>query len=208
VQALVPRRPGRPHPADHRRARFWRGLTRCGLLWTLSGSAACCWPSAISPESRNRAEVPWASSATMACPPTRAAAPRRRGGRVPCNRVRRCRAGQRGRSGRFQLRSPSAAAWGNAFPDPRCGSAATASAGLLHPADLHRRRTEAVGPHARPPGLQPGGLDFRLLTGAPFTHAPNPERAPNRGGTCWLAFPGPRPEARRWEGAAAADAVE
>jgi hypothetical protein len=47
-------------------------------------------------------------------------------------------------------------------------------------------------------GLQPGGLDLGLLAGAPFVHAPNPERAPDRRGTGWFDFAGPRPEALHW----------
>lgn len=55
-----------------------------------------------------------------------------------------------------------------------------------------------LGPMPALQGLQPGGLDLRLLAGAPFVHAPNPERAPDRRGTGWFDFPGPRPEAPHW----------
>lgn len=47
-------------------------------------------------------------------------------------------------------------------------------------------------------GLQPGGLDLRLLAGAPFVHAPDPDRASDRSGAPWFDFTGPRPEARHW----------
>ncbi|MFD9280273.1 hypothetical protein ACFWD7_23720 [Streptomyces mirabilis] len=57
---------------------------------------------------------------------------------------------------------------------------------------------EHMGPMPALCGLQPGGFEFRLLEGAPFLHAPNPERAPDRRGPSWFAFPGPRPEARHW----------
>ncbi|MET9880394.1 hypothetical protein ABZZ36_38180 [Actinacidiphila glaucinigra] len=46
--------------------------------------------------------------------------------------------------------------------------------------------------------LQPGGLDHRLLAGAPFIHAPDPDRASDRSSTHWFDNVGPRPEARHW----------
>ncbi|MGW7047024.1 hypothetical protein ACWGDT_30925 [Streptomyces avermitilis] len=46
--------------------------------------------------------------------------------------------------------------------------------------------------------LQPGGLDLRLLAGAPFVHAPDPDRASDRSGAPWSDFTGPRPEAWHW----------
>ncbi|WP_327188223.1 hypothetical protein [Streptomyces sp. NBC_01334] len=46
--------------------------------------------------------------------------------------------------------------------------------------------------------LQPGGLDLRLLAGAPFLHVPDPDRASDRSGAPWFDFTGPRPEARHW----------
>ncbi|WP_405407411.1 hypothetical protein [Streptomyces sp. NBC_01124] len=55
-----------------------------------------------------------------------------------------------------------------------------------------------LGPMPALHGLQPGGLDFGLLDGAPFVHAPNPDRVPDRRGTHWFDFSGPRPEARHW----------
>ncbi|MDT0616331.1 HEPN domain-containing protein [Streptomyces lancefieldiae] len=54
------------------------------------------------------------------------------------------------------------------------------------------------GPMPALQGLQPGGLDLDLLAGAPFVHAQNPERAPDRRGTGWFDFTGPRPESRHW----------
>jgi hypothetical protein len=52
-----------------------------------------------------------------------------------------------------------------------------------------------LGPMPALQGLQPGGLDLDLLAGAPFVHAPNPERARRTaGGTGWFDFAGPRPE--------------
>ncbi|MFE9059906.1 hypothetical protein [Streptomyces mutabilis] len=47
-------------------------------------------------------------------------------------------------------------------------------------------------------GLQPGGLDLCLLAGAPFVHAPDPDRTSDRSGVPWFDFSGPRPEARHW----------
>ncbi|MGW6739379.1 hypothetical protein ACWGDX_01335 [Streptomyces sp. NPDC055025] len=55
-----------------------------------------------------------------------------------------------------------------------------------------------LGPMPVLQGLQPGGLDLDLLAGAPFIHAPNPERAPDRRGPGWFDFSGPRPETRHW----------
>ncbi|MFE4692060.1 hypothetical protein ACFRH6_18650 [Streptomyces sp. NPDC056749] len=55
-----------------------------------------------------------------------------------------------------------------------------------------------LGPMPALHGLQPGGLDLDLLSGAPFVHAPNPERTPDRRGTHWFETAGPRPEARHW----------
>ncbi|MGW4198831.1 hypothetical protein [Streptomyces sp. NPDC005004] len=46
--------------------------------------------------------------------------------------------------------------------------------------------------------LQTGGLDFRLLAGAPFIHAPDAGRTSDRSGAPWFDFSGPRPEARHW----------
>ncbi|WP_405680117.1 hypothetical protein [Streptomyces sp. NBC_01238] len=46
--------------------------------------------------------------------------------------------------------------------------------------------------------LKTGGLDLRLLAGAPFVHAPDPDRTSNRSGAPWFDFTGPRPEARHW----------
>ncbi|WP_431995505.1 hypothetical protein [Streptomyces griseoflavus] len=55
-----------------------------------------------------------------------------------------------------------------------------------------------LGPMPALHGLQPGGLDLGLLAGAPFVHAPNPDRMADRRGTHWFDFTGPRPEARHW----------
>ncbi|WP_189867474.1 HEPN domain-containing protein [Streptomyces poonensis] len=55
-----------------------------------------------------------------------------------------------------------------------------------------------LGPMPALHGFQPGGLDLDLLVGAPFIHAPNPDRTPDRRGTHWFDFPGPRPEIRHW----------
>ncbi|MFJ7772660.1 hypothetical protein ACIQ1J_30810 [Streptomyces sp. NPDC097107] len=55
-----------------------------------------------------------------------------------------------------------------------------------------------MGPMPALQGLQPGGLDLGLLAGAPFVHVPNPERAPDRRGTGWFDFAGPRPESLHW----------
>ncbi|MGV9420002.1 hypothetical protein ACWDO6_21195 [Streptomyces sp. NPDC003674] len=55
-----------------------------------------------------------------------------------------------------------------------------------------------LGPMPALYGLQPGGLDLDLLIGAPFVHAPNPDRTPDRRGTHWFETAGPRPEARHW----------
>lgn len=47
--------------------------------------------------------------------------------------------------------------------------------------------------------LTPGGLDLRLLAGAPFIHVPDPDRTSERNGGYWqLDFSGPRPEAAHW----------
>ncbi|MEU5709865.1 hypothetical protein [Streptomyces flaveolus] len=56
-----------------------------------------------------------------------------------------------------------------------------------------------LGPMPALRGLQPGGLDLDLLAGAPFIHTPNAERTPDRRGTGWFDFTGPRPEARHWK---------
>ncbi|WP_328580508.1 hypothetical protein [Streptomyces sp. NBC_00370] len=55
-----------------------------------------------------------------------------------------------------------------------------------------------LGPMPALHGLQPGGLDLGLLSGAPFLHAPNPDRMPDRRGTHWFETAGPRPETRHW----------
>ncbi|MFF1408133.1 hypothetical protein, partial [Streptomyces sp. NPDC058294] len=55
-----------------------------------------------------------------------------------------------------------------------------------------------LGPMPALYGLQPGGLDLRLLAGAPFVHAPDPDRASDRSGAPWFDFTGPRPEAGHW----------
>ncbi|MFE9941965.1 hypothetical protein [Streptomyces hirsutus] len=55
-----------------------------------------------------------------------------------------------------------------------------------------------LGPMPALHGLQPGGLDLHLLVGAPFIHAPNPDRMPDRRSPHWFDFTGPRPEARHW----------
>ncbi|GFE27519.1 HEPN domain-containing protein [Streptomyces nigrescens] len=56
-----------------------------------------------------------------------------------------------------------------------------------------------LGPMPALYGRQPGGLDLRLLAGAPFVHAPDPDRASDRSGAPWFDFTGPRPEARHWK---------
>ncbi|MCX4648073.1 HEPN domain-containing protein [Streptomyces sp. NBC_01446] len=55
-----------------------------------------------------------------------------------------------------------------------------------------------LGPMPALYDLQPGGLDLRLLAGAPFVHAPDPDRASDRSGAPWFDFTGPRPEAWHW----------
>ncbi|WTO32884.1 HEPN domain-containing protein [Streptomyces achromogenes] len=55
-----------------------------------------------------------------------------------------------------------------------------------------------LGPMPALYGLKPGGLDLQLLAGAPFVHAPDPNRASDRSGGHWFDFTGPRPEARHW----------
>ncbi|MEV7325243.1 hypothetical protein [Streptomyces sp. NPDC093970] len=55
-----------------------------------------------------------------------------------------------------------------------------------------------LGPMPALQGLQPGGLDLDLLAGAPFLHATNPERVPDRRDTRWFDFSGPRPESLHW----------
>ncbi|WP_351237517.1 hypothetical protein [Streptomyces sp. NPDC002133] len=55
-----------------------------------------------------------------------------------------------------------------------------------------------LGPMPALHALKPGGLDLRLLTGAPFVHAPDPDRASDRSGAPWFDFTGPRPEVRHW----------
>ncbi|MFI1935419.1 hypothetical protein [Streptomyces sp. NPDC020330] len=55
-----------------------------------------------------------------------------------------------------------------------------------------------LGPMPALYGLQPGGLELRFLAGAPFVHAPDPDRTSDRSGVLWLDFSGPRPEARHW----------
>lgn len=47
-----------------------------------------------------------------------------------------------------------------------------------------------LGPMPALQGLQPGWLDLDLLAGAPFVHAANPERAPDRRDTGWFDFAG------------------
>ncbi|MFE4653914.1 hypothetical protein [Streptomyces sp. NPDC056707] len=55
-----------------------------------------------------------------------------------------------------------------------------------------------LGPMPALYDLKPGGLDLRLLAGAPFVHAPDPDRASDRDGAPWFDFTGPRLEARHW----------
>ncbi|MGW5172559.1 hypothetical protein ACWEQ1_34990 [Streptomyces nodosus] len=55
-----------------------------------------------------------------------------------------------------------------------------------------------LGPMPALHGLQPGGLDLRLLSGAPFIHVPDLDRTSDRSGVPWFDFTGPRPEARHW----------
>nr|WP_128806425.1 hypothetical protein [Streptomyces sp. Termitarium-T10T-6] len=55
-----------------------------------------------------------------------------------------------------------------------------------------------LGPMPALYGLQPGELNLDLLSGAPFVHAPNPDRTPDRRGTHWFETAGPRPEASHW----------
>ncbi|WP_406381366.1 HEPN domain-containing protein [Streptomyces sp. NBC_00117] len=55
-----------------------------------------------------------------------------------------------------------------------------------------------LGPMPSLYDLQPGGLDLRLLAGAPFVHAPDPDRVSDRSDALWFDFTGPRPEARHW----------
>ncbi|MEU0214496.1 hypothetical protein ABZ281_04995 [Streptomyces sp. NPDC006265] len=55
-----------------------------------------------------------------------------------------------------------------------------------------------LGPMPALYGLKPGGLDLKLLAGAPFIHAPDPDRASDRSGGRWFDFTGPRPEAQHW----------
>ncbi|MFI1700725.1 hypothetical protein ACH419_32830 [Streptomyces bobili] len=55
-----------------------------------------------------------------------------------------------------------------------------------------------MGPMPALRTLQPGGLNFQMLEGAPFIHAPDPSRASERSGAPWFDFTGPRPEAQHW----------
>lgn len=56
-----------------------------------------------------------------------------------------------------------------------------------------------MGPMPATSALRPGALDLQLLAGAPFIHAPDPDRTSERNGGYWfLDFSGPRPEAAHW----------
>ena len=47
-------------------------------------------------------------------------------------------------------------------------------------------------------GLEPGGLEPNLITGAPFLHVPDPDSVVTRRPT-WFDFTGPRAEAKHWQ---------